>query len=494
MYCKHCGTKNKEDALYCINDGEALSLHNEQVLLQKENNRYCSNCSHENQASALYCMACGHTMSKVKEITEGEPKRANVQTMTADTRPAGILSTLTDMNSLKRLAVWNGISLAGLLLISLIISSAVNGVLRDALRGDFGALIDGIKLLSFSDVFMISHMIGVDYFANAMMFEGVLSTTSGLFNLLLLPAVVFTITGYLMNRKQPEQPFIEKMKWNVSFSVLYGAVIGIISTFAGVSMEMTDPTGFFDDMTITLGSDYPFLESVFNGFVISFIFTGLGAVFSMGKETRSFNGHYGLSISKAILHSMTGLVIMMAAGAFIISSHDELSTEEPAADILLGTQVGGYLWNVAQFESLTFDLTADGESVHATYSLLGGPKASEDQEGFAELFEEISWIWIFAFIPAALHLWAGNQLRKASGGNILQELAAYAIAFGVINAVVVAISKLTISTNFEGVFDASFGFSAISTGIISAILAFGVSYLGVMVTNRQEPVQTSRAA
>jgi hypothetical protein len=494
VYCKHCGTKNKEDALYCVNDGEALTLHNEHVFLQKENNRYCSNCSHENQASALYCMECGHTMSKVKEVTEGETKRASVQTMATDSRSEGILSSLINLDSLKRLAVWNVIALAGLLLISFIISSAVNGVLRDALRGEFGALIDGIKLLSFTDVYMISHMIGVDYFANAMMFEGVLSTTSGLFILLLIPALVFIITGYMMNRNQPDQHFIEKMKWNLGFSIIYAVAIGIISTFAGVSVELSDPTGFFDDMTITLGSDYPFFESFFNGFVISFLFTSLGAAFSLSKEKRTSNERFGLSISKAILHSMIGLALTMAAGAFIISSHDELSTEEPAADFMLGTQVGGYLWNLSQFGTLTFDLAADGEAVKATYSLIGGPKASEDEEEFAELFEEIGWIWVFAFIPAALHLWAGNQLRKSTHGNILQELAAYAIAFGVINAVFVSISKLTINTNFEGVFDASFGFSTIGTGIISLILAFGVSYLGVMATNRQEPTQTSRAA
>ena len=344
MYCKQCGTKNREDALYCVNDGEALTLHNEYVLLQKENNRYCSSCSHENGTAALYCTACGQTMSKVKEAAGVEPKRASVQTTAVNSHSEGILSAFTNVETLKKLAVWNGIALAALLLISFIISSSINGFLRDALRGDFGALIDGIKLVSFTDVFMISHMIGVDYFANAMMFEGVLSTTSGLFILLLIPAVVFIAAGYLMNRNQPHQPFIEKMKWNVSFSVLYGIVIAIISTFAGVSMEMKDPTGFFDDMTITLGSDYPFFESLFNGFIISFIFTSLGAVLSLSKDERMYNGQYGLSFSKAILHSMTGLALMMAAGAFIVSSNDELTTEEPAADILLGSQVGGYLW------------------------------------------------------------------------------------------------------------------------------------------------------
>jgi hypothetical protein len=491
VYCKHCGTKNRENALYCVNDGEALTLQNEHVL-HHENSRYCSHCSHENQANALYCVDCGQTMSKVKETREVEPNRVSLQNKAVNSNSEGIITILSNLNSLKQLAIWNVISLAGLLLLSFIISSSINGVLKDIMRGELGSLVDGMKLMSFTDVFMISHMTGVDYHASAAIFEGVLSTTSGLFLLLLIPAVVFITTGFLMNRNQAHKPMIEKLKWNLSFSLVYGLVTGIISLFAGVSVEINDPTGFIG--TITVGSEYPFIESMFNAAIISFIFTSIGTIFTLDRELRSSNERYGLSISKAILHSMIGFAVMMAAGYFILSSHDELTTEETASDVVVGSQMGGYLWNIAQFQTLTFELTADGESVNASYSLIGGPEASEDEEEFAELFEEINWIWILVLIPAALHVWAGNLLRKATQGNILNELAVYAVAFGIINAVIVSISKLAIDTNFEGAFSASFGFSTLGTLVISSILAFGVSYLGVMVTNRQETQQSSRAA
>jgi hypothetical protein len=492
VYCKHCGTKNREDALYCVNDGEALTFHHEHVLLQQESNRYCSHCSHENHGNALYCTSCGQTMSKVKEIRDAEPNRGSLQTNVRNGASEGLISTMTNKDNLKWLAIWNGISIAGLLLISFIISSSINGFMKDTLRAELGSLVDGIKLVSFTDVFMISHMISVDYLASAVIFEGVLSTTSGLFLLLLIPAIVFITTGFLMNRKQADKPLLEKLKWNLSFSIVYGLLTGIFSTFAGVSMEINDPTGFLG--TITVGAEYPFFESIFNAIVISFIFTTIGSLFTLDTEQRTSNERYGLSISRAILHSMIGLALMMTAGYFILSSQDELKTEETAGNVLIGSQVGGYLWNVAQFQTLTFDLTADGESVNARYSLLGGPEASEDEEEFKELFEEINWIWVLVLIPAALHFWAGNRLRKSTHGNILNELAVYAAAFGVINAIIVSISKLTIDTNFEGAFSATFGFSTFGTLIISSILAFGVSYISVMVTNRQEPQQSSRAA
>jgi hypothetical protein len=492
VYCKHCGTKNREDALYCVKDGEALTLQNEHVLLHHENTRYCSSCSHENQANAHYCAACGQTTSRVKEVRDGETIRAARQNNGMTSSTNGLISSLTNKNNLKWLAIWNGASIAGLFLISFIISASINGVLKDIMRGELGSLVDGMKLMSFTDVFMISHMTGVDYHASAAIFEGVLSTTSGLFLLLLIPAVVFITTGFLMNRKQAHKPIIEKLKWNLSFSVVYGLFTGIFSLFAGVSMEINDPTGFIG--SITIGSEYPFIESMFNAAIISFIFTSIGTIFTLDRELRSSNERYGLSISKAILHSMIGLAVMMAAGYFILSSHDELTTEETTGDVLVGSQVGGYLWNISQFQKLSFELTADGESVNASYSLIGGPEASEDEEEFAELFEEINWIWILVLIPAALHVWAGNLLRKTTQGNILNELAVYAVTFGIVNAIIVSISKLSIDTNFEGAFSATFGFSALGTLVISSILAFGVSYLGVMVTNRQETRQSSRAA
>ena len=490
MYCKKCGTKNTDAALYCKNDGEALLIHNEHVQIQQDNTRYCSHCSQEAITGALYCQDCGQTLCKVKETQNNGIHNPNTQflkgTDTKDT--AGFINMLSDTNILKKIAMWNGISLVALFITSFAISTLLNGFLRDSLRNDFGPMIDGIKLLSFSDIFMISHMASVDYSARALIFEGVLSTTSGLFFLLVLPAIVLTTTGFLMNR-HAENNIIDKLKLSLYFSLMYGLLLGIFSIFAGISMEISDPTEFLGNMTVS--AEYPFIESLFNGIIISLIFTSIGSMFSVSKEKNTTNKQYGISISKGILHSMIGLVLMLIAGTIYVSSNDEITTDNSMGDILIGTQAGGYLWNIAQLQTLKFDLKADGELVKASYSLIGGPKASADDEGLAEFFEGFSGIWILVLIPIALHLWAGNVLRKTSQGNILYELGVYAVAFGVVNAVLVSISKLTIDTNFDDVFTVTLGFSLFGTLIFSTLLAFGISYAGVMVTNRGKSQQTS---
>lgn len=485
LYCSHCGMKNKENAQYCINDGASLLSVVENVKVTQENHKYCRECSHENAPNALYCQKCGHSVEKVTEKEDGIA--ASTKTVHSEVYVSNgnqdIISSVLNKHNLKRISIFNAISVVTLFIFSLIVSSSVNTLLRESLRSDFGPLVDSIKIMSTTDVFMISHMTSLHYRANASMFEGVLETTSGLFLLLFIPAIIFILIGFLMNKKVIKSSIVERLTICLSFSIMYGIIVGLISTFAGVSVDIADPTGFIGNITIS--SDYSFFESMFNALIISFVFTSVGAMIGVAKEQRFNNKQYGVSISRAILHSVIGLVFMIMIGAVFLSSNEELTTGDEVGDVLLGSQIGGYLWNISQFGTLNFETTSYGESVSASYSLIGGPKASEEEDEFKELFSELKWLWILVLIPIGLHFLAGNKLRKSTQGNILFELGIYAIVFGVVNALFVSISKLTIDTSFDDVFNATFGFSTFGTLVISTIFAFIVSYVAVMVTNRK---------
>ncbi|WP_286158796.1 zinc ribbon domain-containing protein [Bacillus sp. J37] len=485
MYCSHCGMKNNESAQYCINDGASLVPVIEKVKVTQENHKYCMECSHENALNAIYCQQCGHSVEKVTEKEDG---------ITSGTIPVhsedhvnyekeDFISSILNKHNLKRIAIFNAFSIIALFVFSLIVSSSANRLLLESLRSEFGSLVDSLKVVSATDVFMISHMASLHYRANALMFEGVLETTSGLFLLLFIPAIIFILIGFFMNKRVTKSSIVERLSICLSFSIMYGIIVGLISTFAGVSVDIADPTGFIGNITIS--SDYSFFESIFNALIISFIFTSVGAMIGVAKEQRFNNKQYGVSISRAILHSVIGLVFMILIGTVFFSTNDELTTGDETGDVLLGSQIGGYLWNISQFGTLNFETTSYGEEITASYSLMGGPKASEDEEEFEELFLELKWLWILVLIPIGLHFLAGNKLRKSTQGNILYELGVYAIVFGLINALFVSISRLTIDTNFDDVFNATFGFSTFGTFIVSAIFAFIVSYVAVMLTNRQ---------
>ncbi|WP_078543526.1 zinc ribbon domain-containing protein [Litchfieldia alkalitelluris] len=490
MFCNHCGTKNPEGALYCSNDGVALTQVSERVQLVREEMRFCKNCSHESGLVGNYCSSCGTAFEKVTEKVETEKVSLTATSTRLFTPSAqsseGFLATLTDRNHLIHSLKYIGIAIVTLFIISWITSSSANSVLQETFSGDLGPLAEGLKLISMTDVFMLNHMASLDYTVETGFFEAQLKTSSGLFLLLLIPAIIFILIGYFMQRKCIDSTMVERLTRSLSFAIVYGVIVGVISLFAGVSTKFEDPTGFVGE--ITASADYSFFESIFNAVIISFIFTTVGSLIGLAKEQRLINYQYGLSITRAIVTSVIGLAISIVAGIVLLQSNEEITIDNGTADTILASQVGGYLWSISQFNGLTLNAVSYDEEITASYSLLGGAKASEDEAEFKEMFGEISGIlWLLVLIPIGLHFWAGTQLRKATQGNLLYELVAYAVAFGIVNVLLVWISKLTVTTNFDDAFTVSFGFSTISTFIISTIFAFVVSYGAVMVTNRQAP-------
>lgn len=485
-----------DTAFYCVHDGAVLRPANESVQLYRDKVKCCSNCSIENSFDYTYCCSCGHSLEKIKDQTEEKLKMPVFKTnlakgMSLSQASRGFIGKLLDIPTIMQNMIYVGISIVAIFVISFILSLGVNRFIFDALGGELSPFIDEIKLVSMTDIFMLSHMGGVNYTANLMIFEGGLKTSSGIFILLLIPAIILAIIGYVIHRKYAAEAMIERLARCFSFAILYGVIVGAISLFSGISVQMSDPTGFLDG-GITISASYSFLESMFNAICISFIFTVIGAMFSTIKGQSLPNVQYGVSISYAIRHTMIGLFAMWLIGAFMIYSSTEISSEvrDAEARAFLGTQLGGYLWNVAQFGSAEFVVSSFGEKSEASYSLIGGPKASRDEEGFKEIFEEVpGTIWLLTLAPILLHYWAARKLYQVSQGNILYELGAYAVIFGLANAVIVSIFKLSVETSFGNMANFTFGFSQVGTFFLSTISAMLVSYVTVMLKQRQQPSQ-----
>ncbi|MEH7386559.1 zinc ribbon domain-containing protein [Bacillus sp. JJ1521] len=508
MFCKNCGTENSDGALYCSNDGVVLSKVSERVHLSRDSEKFCKHCGHENTVGGYYCVSCGHSFEKVVEKEEEKLSVSNAASAVSSQQVGGnfqsgqgFIASLTDVSTLIHSGKFIGMSIVALLIISFSISSLVNGLVSDLISDEIGPIADliDINLVSFTDVMMLSHLLGLNFTINAMFIEGAIQTSSGLFLLLIIPAIVFIVMGFLMQRKYPESTMVERLTRCLSFSIPYAILFGLFSLFAGTSLKMKDPTGF-TEVVLTFTSDYSFFESIFNAFIISSIFTSIGAMIRLSKEQRTYNYQYGLSISRAILHSMVGLAVAMVVGFFVMSSSDNLTTDDPAGDLVIGTQVGGYIWNVSQFETLKLKVETFGEKITASYSLLGGAKASldgadtEDEAEFKDEFkeefkEQIGGLglasWLLVLITFALHFWAGKQLIKSSGGNILFEVGAYAVTFGLVNALIVGITKISADLNMDDAIVFSLGFSSIGVFFISTILAYVVSYGSVMLLGRQ---------
>lgn len=485
LYCKQCGTKNEKDALYCVNDGFQLVSSADDTFVEKESVKYCRNCSHESTAGALYCSDCGISLEKVvKKQSSNEftitPKQSKQKGKNEVDLGEAEVSPFTKEGLIRSLKS-SAIVIAILLVISFITSSILNSYLRSTLEEEFfflAPVISSLKVVSMTDIFMIFHLASINYSAQIPGMEFFIRTSGGLIVFLILPVIIFMLTGFLMNRKQRERNMINRLKGNLSFSVVYAIIVGVISLFSGVSLNLEAMGGFGESVSIS--SQYQFFNVLFNAFVINFILVSFGSMIGLTKENKQINHHYGISIQRALKTFMLGIIACGIIGIAVLST--DAQTEGAEIPVIMQ----GYLWNIAQFGTLSLDMTTPYEDVQASYSILGGPKASLDEAEFKAMIKELtgSFFWLIGLVPMLLHFWTGNQLRKATTGNILYELGVYAGAFGLLNAVFVSISQLSINTNIEDVFAVSFGFSVIEAFFTGAIMAFVIAYIAVMVTNR----------
>ncbi|MGD6831784.1 hypothetical protein ACQCT5_06450 [Sutcliffiella halmapala] len=503
MFCKHCGTKNPEGAHYCVNDGMPLGEANENIQAVKETANFCKSCSQQNSSDALYCVACGVSLEKVTEKKSGPGDILSLGTFSKSSNSSapileGGLASKFSLPGLISAAKYAGIAFAILLIVSFIATYFVNSALKDMLGNDeiMEMFSSGLKFISVTDMLMLSHLAGVEYAVSAMG-AAVSLTTSGWVSLFaLISAIGLVVAGFLANRNQPERSAIERFYTILPISAVYALLIGIISTFAGVSIEMEDPTGWFGDITVS--ANYQFFTVLIRALVLSIIFTTIGSMIGMTSQLKSFgsNSGYGISIQRAALHSVLGIVICMVLTLTIIGNKsdikevkEEAGDESYFVDFFL-IQAGTYMWNMAHLGSLEFDLNAYDENVGANYSILGGPKADgmnmeESQEVATGLKEILGSLWYFLLVPILLHFWAGTAIKKSTTGNILYEIGAYALAFGIVNTAIFQLLKLSINTTFGDLFNVSFGFSLFLTFLFSTVISFGISYAGVVLMNKK---------
>ncbi|WP_235820544.1 hypothetical protein [Halalkalibacter krulwichiae] len=433
----------------------------------------------------MYCIACGQSLEKIIQASSGETRFKNEKSsrrrQATDNETVRPFQTETLVGSLKASAI----TIAAFMVVSLVISMMINQAVRSSMEDDLlGPLISSLKVVSMTDIFMLGHLANVDYVASAMFLEFYVKTNGSLYLFLLLPALILIPTGYLLHRNNRERSIRNRLMKNVSFAVVYAALVAVISMFSGISVDLSSFSSFGEEMIIA--AEYRFINVFVNALILSVLFTSLGSLIGLSADVKQKNRQYGVSIRWALLNQVAGVVLFIVAGLAVFHVHEEFKNDETFVKNVVGSQVGGYMWNVAQFETLRFETTVYDEQVKASYSLLGGAKASEDEESFQEVIKELtgSFFWLIALVPLLLHFQAGNQLRKATEGQIIPELGVYAASFGLVNAAIVALANFSINTNFGDLFNVSLGFSVIGSFFFGAVAAFVIAYLAVLLTNR----------
>ena len=59
MYCKTCGRKNREEDIYCIEDGSRLEKTYLKDSIHSIEGENCRSCGNQGEKEDVYCRECG---------------------------------------------------------------------------------------------------------------------------------------------------------------------------------------------------------------------------------------------------------------------------------------------------------------------------------------------------------------------------------------------------------------------------------------------------
>ena len=490
LYCKNCGTKNAEGSLYCAVDGSPLEGPKENLQIVKGTPKFCKACSHPVDAYANYCVECGHSTGVVQEkkvlpISIPTSKKSHTYSQSNTNTSLSSVVSLPNLISASKFA---GVAFVIAIIFSMIGSKVMNSMLAEVMKSELylpEALMKSIKLVSWSDVLMVTHLSGLKYTAQALFLEGGLTVKGGLVIMAIVPFITLFIVGMLANRNQPNKLAIHRLQTAAFISAIYALVMAIFSLFAGVSVTIPDPSGFMD--SITVKADYQFFQVLKNTFVLAILFTSLGSFVGLRANEKSAgsNVNYGVSISQSIKASLVGILVSIILVAGIIGTNEETKDVSGGLNVVLSSQIGAYVWNMAHFNSIKGTFSDYYEEVEISASFLGGAKFIEG--GYVEeesLSEEFGiGIYLFLLLPFAIYFLAGRKLRKAQSSNILFEVGVFALSVGVVNVLLFSVLNFSVATSFaifDGMENISLGFSLVTTFIFFSIYAFIGAYVGVL--------------
>ncbi|WP_405130989.1 zinc ribbon domain-containing protein [Paenibacillus sp. FSL H8-0317] len=514
MYCKHCGTKTVDGALYCQMDGSALLPLSEVFQLKKDATiLFCSHCSCENSKENIYCISCGASLDKVTEKANPNPSSANVESAyKKDSRPA----LYTNQKSTGKSTIWTSsiysvIPLFVSILLSWSISAGLNHKIKDLISSetrfefaDFStSVVEKIKLIATTDVLMLSHLVSLKLDADTSYFGANIETSGGLLLLAAIPIITLFITGYWLGRKTQTKSAIERITSSFPIAVIYSICFACISLFSGLSMDESGVWG-----SISLKTTYSFGNALLHSFIISLIFISVGSLLSLPRSLKGSgsNQKYGISIKRALMTTISGMMICIVIVCGYLYSEKEFAEDNNMSSftkIVIATQIGGYSWHLSNLNNLNgnlgikeYDTTEYGQ---LSYSLFTGIKAtslfgysppsgavSVGGQGIIGDKNNIDYTWILLFVTVALvlHAWSGIQLRRAGSGRTLKELIAYGVAFGVVMVIMAYIIKVSVDTETFEITRVSLQFPIIQSFIISTLVAFVGASIGWILSSK----------
>jgi hypothetical protein len=467
MYCTTCGAQNPSSANYCHKDGTALQKEKISFADTQNKKTFCPHCGHSLLGDYVYCPSCGTSLFQVHvgKSRKIDFKNERIEDTPKQARQFFSISSLLNLCKglhWKQLLLAVATSFIVIFLLSAITVKVVTPSWDDSslfrttnYTEELVAYLEDLvdikiekpdRVITIDDFVIWLHTVKPIMKVNftypwfgKQVGEVHGSFENGFVYLLVIPFVALLAGGVLLGKTLRVNA--RRLAGHLfAFSFLYAVVLAMLSVFAGFSYHI-DLSHRDISASVHAAVKYPFWTALLKGFLVAFLFAGLGILISKGYKRTVHEVvqsiRYGDLIYGGWVWLLRGIVLLFVVllpFAFLWMSHqvsyDWKLMEEGAAlsklfyAACMAMQLSVWIWGMLHLGVL--HLHQDGfknDHQSVTYSLFSDLDMASvgstdlynnvyDLLHHIGFFEREIYIQLLILLPIAIFLYMGYNIRR----------------------------------------------------------------------------------
>lgn len=546
MYCKDCGHENPDYANYCKQDGASLSIYQgKQTYKAKVLGPFCPSCGIQNSTHEIYCGGCGHALIKyTKDKSAAVQKVENEQSK----KKTPIRLPNFSIDYLKKAIIPVLISFVLLFVFAALMhnynESLMNNLFAESMEDmDFDEFAENFeeetgeelprldKFYGMTDFVMSSNMqnSNILFEIKGKIFgeDGQIKLDADIDNgslFYLIFGFIALFAGGILLGILIKKTNLSRLYSAITFALLYGIGLGIISFFSGFSYKNRIRQEDYLNLSFKIVNDYSFFSSLFLGFLLAFVFAGLALLFTINY--RKVTGHlrdftkYGEALHQAFTIVVRGglLVFIFVFTMLLIKFEKVKETLEEASYMLpfsfgellemsylfittVAVQFTNYVWSFLHFAPLKLIGKDNYEEVEVSYSIFGlkykGESAQSELAGLEFLLSDSNvdlLLKLGVIIPILFFIWAGFRIARNPDKSLLQVVV-FSGSYALLMAVLASLARINIDGSMfmtgepRETISMYFGVPVIqvffTSFIISLIFAYGGTWIRRLIGSQR---------
>lgn len=512
MYCKICGNEEEEQSNYCSHDGAMLAVLPHQVQLVQGNLKYCRSCGGHNEARNIYCKECGKSLFVSKKRDYGRTSISAIPN--------------TSINPPSMTIIKQGLLGGGIAILLMLIAGWIGSLLvsNNNPSGIWKSFLNNFGLPLSSGTGIAPTILGYNltslsingYFTSFVSANFSISLKIAAFVTLFIPIFILGWVGHWITKKQKSITFSDKLAISSIVAITYGLFLFILSFIASGTLKLID-----SQITIL----YPHFENLIRGLLFGFFFSLGGCLLASRRNSWLKSIPFGTSLYQGVVAPIKGIFVMFIIVLlfFLVAkpmnsfenSSQQMSKTEMSS---IGVTIVPFIWEAAHFTPIEikspllntldgklggYDTTTTVLSVSGLQGVkLNGTSIKElastqthnpdDLIVIDKINRSIHYMSFLVIIPSIFLFLAGGTIFQNNPRNKYLELAVFSGVYAIIMILINLLSSISINAYGQlSIFRGSnnlfltVGSNSVFLFFVSFILAFVVSYAGMLYANRR---------